>query len=160
MMDMRKGGMVVFINGHKGGDDFVLIRNLNDLQHYAISDGWDSIEDFEAGTGYDKEQLIGKAVCYTGAKLYLLEDEDWFPTLDKARMNAVFNKYVLDSDKLSVEEAGDVIVDCFYGICGVMISLDIKEIVDRRVIIDSEEETDYFVDKVKHLIINHIHITS
>lgn len=158
MMDMRKGGMVVFINEDDNGEDFILIRNLNDLQHYTISGGWNSIEDFEAVVGYDKEELIGKAICYAGSKLWFADDEDWFNGMDKARIEAVFNGYVLDSDKLSVEEAGKVIIDYFYHICGKNVGRSIKEIVDRRISYLHRTTTGYFIERVRRQIIGDFHI--
>lgn len=158
MMDMRKGGMVVFINEDDNGEDFILIRNLNDLQHYTISGGWNSIEDFEAVVGYDKEELIGKAICYAGSKLWFANDEDWFNNMDKARIEAVFNKYVLDSDKLSVEEAGEVIIDSFHCICGKNVRGSIKETVDRGVGYLHQTTTEDFIERMRRQIIGDFHI--
>lgn len=158
LKDVRKDGFVIFSNDNKKA--FILIRTLDDLVYYVIGseNGWESIEHFERITGYKRDQMIGKAICYPGGKLWFAEDEDWFNNMDKARIEAVFNKYVLDSDKLSVEEAGKVIIDCFYHICGKNVRGSIKETVDRGVSYLQQTTTEDFIERMRRQIIGDFHI--
>jgi hypothetical protein len=148
MDDMRKAGLVVFTNEQDNGEDFVLVWTLEELEYYVDAAGWESVEQFEKETGYSRNQMIGASFCYVGSRLWLVKDEPWYNSIDKPRLQAVFNKYVLDPKKLTVKEAGDIIINSFSRICGAEISLNIKEIVDRKVMEINDREVKHPIEKL------------
>ena len=75
LMKLREQGFVIFT---KEGNIYTLILNFNDLTQFILECGWESVEEFEKEVGWSREKVIGTAVCYSGSKLWFIEDEKWF----------------------------------------------------------------------------------